>query len=144
MGIRKPSNFIAVPQPTHAITHRPKIEVLPPEQHSFAVTPSATQHVEVKTNSVDRAKGFLIASIPRTFAFSLTVSILSIVLGGVSLGLAFVVLFSVFSLTELVSYIVTLLLSAEGVSWYEARRKWNVIEREQTERWRHYQNNAKR
>ena len=101
---------------------------------------TATQHGEVKTSAVDRAQGFLIASVPRTFAFALTVTILSIAVGGVTLAASFVILFSVFSVVELISYAITLLLSAEGVSFYEARQKWQVIKREQKNRWEHYRN----
>lgn len=102
------------------------------------ITPNATQYVEVKTSAVDRAQGFLIASVPRTFAFALTVTLLSIVVGGVTLAASFVILFSVFTVTELISYAITLLMSAEGVSLYEARQKWQVIKREQKNRWEHY------
>ena len=105
---------------------------------TFDITPTATQHVEVKTSAVDRAQGFLIASVPRTFAFALTVTILSIAVGGVTLAASFVILFSVFSVVELISYAITLLLSAEGVSLYEARQKWQVVKREQVNRWEHY------
>ena len=104
----------------------------------MAVTPTATSHVDMRTSAKDRAQGFIIASMPRTFAFSLAVTLAAITLGGVTLGVAFVILFGVFSIVEIASYIYTLAISAEGTANYEARQKWNVIKREQAERWNHY------
>ena len=35
-------------------------------------------------------------------------------------------------------WVATAVSTPEFVSWYSARRQWNVIEREQRERWDHY------
>ena len=139
-GVLQPSNSKYVPArvETQAITHRPTVEVMPQNNFDMAVVPTATAYVEMKTSAKDRAQGFIIASMPRTFAFSLAVTLAAITLGGVTLGAAFVILFSVFSVVEIASYIFTLAISAEGVAHMEAKRKWDVIEREQRERWNHY------
>lgn len=141
MGVLRHANPKYVPArvETQAITHRPTVEVMPPQNNfDMAVTPNGTSHVEMKTSAKDRAQGFIIASMPRTFAFSLAVTLAAITLGGVTLGAAFVILFGVFSIVEIASYIFTLSISAEGVASYEARQKWAVIREEQRERWNHY------
>lgn len=102
------------------------------------VTPTATSHIDMRTSAQDRAIGFLIASVPRTFAISLAVAIAGIVLAGWSLAVSLVVLFGLFSIVELASYVFTLLVSAEGTAHYEARMKWAILRTEQRERWAHY------
>jgi len=42
-------------------------------------------------------------------------------------------------LSWLVSYVVTLAISAEGVAFFEAWMKWRIISREQERRWKHYE-----
>lgn len=140
MGVLRHANPKYVPArvETQAVAHRPTVEVMPQNDFNLAVTANGTSHVEMKTSAQDRAWGFLIASTPRTFAFSLAVTLAAITLGGVTLGAAFVILFSVFSVVEIASYIFTLAISAEGVASYEARQKWAVIREEQRERWNHY------
>ena len=99
MGVLRHANPKYVPArvETQAITHRPAVEVMPQNDFNMAVVPTATAYVEMKTSAKDRAQGFIIASMPRTFAFSLAVTLAAITLGGVTLGAAFVILFSVFS-----------------------------------------------
>ena len=139
MGIVRRQNYVtAQPEMTTALARVPRAEVMPQTPVHFEVTPTATSHIEMKTSAQDRAIGFLIASMPRTFAFSLAVTLASIVLGGVTLAASLVILFGTFSIVELASYIYTLAVSAEGVAFYEAKQKWAVIKREQSERWNHY------
>lgn len=135
IGDKSGVRTLAKYDPANTTRYRP-VDVAQPILLDVPIT--ATQHVDVRTSAVDRAQGFLISSVPRTFAFALTVTILSIVVGGVTLATSFLILFSVFSVVELISYAITLLLSAEGVSWYEAKRKWDTVQREQRNRWRHY------
>lgn len=138
MGVRRTNYVSAQPEQTTEIARTPKAEVMPQMPVQLNVTPTATSHIDMRTSAQDRAVGFLIASMPRTFAFSLTVTLASIVLGGVTLAVAFVILFGVFSVVELISYIYTLYISAEGTAHYEARQKWGILRREQEERWKHY------
>jgi hypothetical protein len=49
------------------------------------------------------------------------------------------ILWSSFVLAWLASYWYTLRVSAEGVSMYESRQKWDVIKEEQKLRWKHYE-----
>ena len=138
MGIRQEPKY--VPAVVADRQQPARVEVLPPSHVpvDLSVTPTATAHIDMRTSAVDRAKGFLIASVPRTFAFSLAITILSIVVGGVTLATSFVILFATFSFVELVSYVFTLAISAEGTAFYEARMKWGVIREEQRQRWNHY------
>lgn len=138
MGIRRTNYTPAIPVQTTALARVPRTEVVPQTPVTFEVTPTATSHIDMRTSAQDRAVGFLIASMPRTFAFSLAVTVGGIVLAGWSLAVALVILFGTFSAVELASYVYTLAVSAEGVAFYEARQKWAILRREQAERWTHY------
>jgi hypothetical protein len=109
-------------------------------QHSITVAPTATQHIEVKTNSVDRAKGFLIAGVPLYAAYGVGMLIVSVALFDTPvLSLTgFIIFWLSFVGAWAWGYFQTLRTSAEGVAYYEAKRKWDVIEREQSERWNYY------
>ncbi len=140
MGILQPSNSKYVPArvETQAIAHRPTVEVMPQNDFNMAVVPTATAYVEMKTSAKDRAQGFIIASMPRTFVFSLAITLISMLATDIGVIAGIVMLVSIFSVVELASYIFTLAISAEGTAHMEAKRKWDVIEREQRERWNHY------
>lgn len=102
---------------------------------------SATQHVEFKTSSVDRAKGFLLASVPLYIAFA-TCVVAVVVLGWhvPLLSLPALVIFMLsFTAAWLVGYGYTLSISAEGITLYEAVSKWSVIKEEQRRRWEHWE-----
>lgn len=106
---------------------------------SLDIQPSAHQIVEVRTSGVDRAKGFQIAIVPLAAALGLLIVFVSLAFENEFFSLMSLVLFWLtFCLCWLVGWVVTLLLSAEGVAFFEAHRKWNLIEREQEERWNHY------
>lgn len=98
---------------------------------------SATQHVEFKTSSVDRAKGFLLASVPLYIAFATCV--VAVVVLGWSVPLlslpALVIFMLSFTAAWLVGYGYTLSISAEGITLYEAVSKWSVIKEEQRRRY---------
>lgn len=98
---------------------------------------AATQHVEFKTSAVDRAKGFLLASVPLYMAFALCV--VAVVVLGWSvplLSLPTLVIFMLsFTAAWVVGYGYTLSVSAEGISLYESVSKWSVIKEEQRRRW---------
>lgn len=103
------------------------------------IQPSAQQIVEVRTSGVDRARGFQLAFIPLAAALGLLIVFVSLAFENEFFSLMSLVLFwCTFVLTWLIGWIATLLLSAEGVSFFEAHRKWNVVDREQRERWEHY------
>lgn len=140
MGVLRHANPKYVPArvETTAVTHRPTVEVMPQNDFNLAVTPTSTTFVEMRTSAQDRAWGFLIASTPRTFVFSLAITLVSMLATDIGVIAGIVMLVSIFSVVELASYIFTLAISAEGTAHMEAKRKWDVIEREQRERWNHY------
>ena len=79
MGVLRHANPKYVPArvETQAIAHRPTVEVMPQNDFNMAVTPTSTTHVDMRTSAQDRAWGFLIASTPRTFVFSLAIVLIS-------------------------------------------------------------------
>jgi hypothetical protein len=109
--------------------------------HTIDVRPNATQHAEYKTSSVDRALGYLIASVPLYGAFALGVTVSAVALFSVPVlsFAAFLVYWLSFVVAWLAGYVYTLAVSVEGVSFYEARQKWAVIREEQRRRWAHYE-----
>lgn len=113
-------------------------EIMPLSAIELSVTPNATANVDFRTSAQDRAWGFLIASTPRTFVFSLAITLISMLATDIGVIAGIVILVSIFSVVELASYICTLAISAEGTAYREAMRKWDVVEREQRERWAHY------
>jgi hypothetical protein len=112
--------------------------------HTISVPATSTQHIEVKTNSVDRAKGFLIAGVPLYAAYGVGMLIVSVALFDTPVlsFTGFIVFWLSFIGAWGWGYFQTLRTSAEGVAYYEAKRKWDVIEREQSERWNYYKQSA--
>lgn len=139
-GMVKRTNY--VPAEVTAIARRGPAQVLPVQDtsHTLNVPLQSTQHIDMRTSAVDRSKGFLIANVPLFGAFALGVWLLSGLVTTTPLFsfLGLCVLWSSFVLAWLASYYYTLRVSAEGIAMYEARRKWDIIEREQDRRWDHY------
>ena len=110
--------------------------------HTIQVQPGVTHEIQMRTSAVDRAQGFLISNVPLFAAFgfgSLLVCVFFYSVPFWSLT-ALVVFWLTFVGAWLISYIVTLVLSAEGIAFYEAHQRWGVIKREQEERWNYYRN----
>jgi hypothetical protein len=140
--IARPGNFVApaydeAPPAQQPIQIAPRYEVA----HTINAPLSATQHIELRTSAVDRAKGFLIASVPLYAAFAVGVLAVSIAFAGVPFlsFWSFAIFWLSFVLAWLAGYWQMLEKSAEGIAHYEARRKWNIIEEEQRQRWAHYE-----
>jgi len=138
MGLRRPSQKYVPAGPVRR--DLPAMPLNASVNHTIDAAPVATQHVEMKTSAVDRSLGFLIASVPLYAGFALLVLLVSIFFGGVPfLSLPALVIFWLsFVAAWVVGYCYTLSVSAEGVSHYEARQKWDVIKEEQRRRWEHY------
>lgn len=109
--------------------------------HVIDAAPTATQHVEMRTSAVDRAKGFLIASVPLYAAFATAVVAVCILGFGVPMwSLPTLVIFWLsFVAAWVVGYAYTLHVSAEGVAMFEAKNKWAILREEQRRRWQHYE-----
>ena len=105
------------------------------------VTPSAAAHVEVRTSHQDRAKGYLISTVPLCGAFALCVVIVRTAYAySPLLSMASLLWFwTTFCLFWLLSYIWGYVIqSPEFTMLYEARGKLKLLEREQKERWKYY------
>lgn len=142
MGLRRGKqprdNFVpAVRQEVTAAALRPAPPIQSEVRHVVDIQPISTQHVEMKTSAIDRAKGFLLATLPLCGAFALAVVGVCVVGFGVpwfsvySLLIAFVVFVTAWSVT----YCYTLQISAEGVSYMEAVERMSIVRDEQKYRW---------
>jgi hypothetical protein len=109
-------------------------------RQTFVPASPARRRVDAPTSAVDRAKGHAISTIPLLAAFSLLVVIVRMVVTGAPImTLATLSWFwTVFVLAWLISYLVMLMMSAEGVTLVESVFKWIVISQEQKYRWRYY------
>lgn len=131
---------MVLPEPQAPIVRRMSPSELNNVQHVIDVQPSAQHYVEMKTSAKDRAQGFLITNVPLFAGLALGMVLISVFFFNVPfLSLPALVIFWLsFVLAWLISYIYTLAVSAEGIAMYEARQKWQVIKKEQQERWRYY------
>jgi uncharacterized protein YacL len=133
---RHPANFVAAD---------PRSVDMPPAIHSVTleVTPSAQQAVVMHTSAVDRSKGFQIAITPIALVLAILAVLVSVVFENqIFTFLSLLIFWCVFAVVYVIGWALTALVTPEFVSWYEARRKWNIVEREQSERWDHYKRQA--
>ena len=143
MPVERPHNYVPA---LHQHDEQP-IQLAPRHEvaHIIDVPMNATQHIELRTSAVDRAKGFLIASVPLYAAFALAVLLLSVLFANVPFwsfwGLA--IFWLSFVLAWLWGYRETLRKSAEGIALFEAEEKWSIIREEQRRRWEHYDRTSK-
>lgn len=130
---RNRTNF--VPAPIRRET--PALPVEAEIVHTIDAVPNATQHVEMRTSAVDRVQGYLIASVPMYALFG-TATVALCVLGW-NVPLYSLATLTIFTLAFLAAWVIgyawTLHVSAEGVSLFEAKQKWDIIHREQDRRW---------
>lgn len=118
---------------------------LPPAVHNVTleVTPSAQQAVVMHTSAVDRSKGFQITITPIAVVVAVLAVIVSLAFNNEFFTFLSLLIFWVtFCAVYVAGWALTALVTPEFVSWYEARRKWNIVEREQRERWDHYKRQA--
>lgn len=109
------------------------------------VTPSAQQIARLETSYVDKAKGFHIAFTPIALFAGGVVLTMAIFYKNIELWslVALMIYAGSVLVVWLLAWLFTLLLGPEMVSFYEAWRKWNVVDREQTERHRYYRGGKK-
>jgi hypothetical protein len=116
-----------------------EITPLPAHEITMAVDHPARQQVVVSTNAVDRAKGYQIVITPLAAALALLAVLVSLAFKNEFLTFTSLLIFWVtFCVVWLAGWIVTAAATPEFVSWYGAKRQWDVIAREQSERWSHY------
>jgi hypothetical protein len=138
MGLRRPSQKFV---PAAPLARRPVPAMPGPVSTQIDVTPTATTHIDVRTSEVDRAKGFLLRSVPLYGAFALLVLLVTVFFSGVPfLSLSALTIFWLsFVAAWLLAYCYDLSRSPSGIAHMEATRKWNLIEREHDRRWQHYE-----
>jgi hypothetical protein len=116
-----------------------EIKPLPNQEITIGVDHPARQVVQVRTSAVDRAKGYQLVITPLALALAFLAVLVSLTLENEFFSFAsFLIFWLVFCAVWLAGWIVTAMATPEFVSWYSAKRQWNVIEREQFERWEHY------
>ena len=132
MNDRNGSHFV----PALREPERPRIEILPAEPIQFDVTQSATQHLELKTSSVDRAKGFSLV----TGQLSAVLGIIAVIAAVVGWGHPLFTLgtlatfVSAYCVTWVGAWFIYNVFSVEGVSLIESLLKWKFLFREQAYR----------
>lgn len=119
---------------------RKTIEPMAPHRTSLMVPAQAKQYVYHETSALDRAQGFHLVFVPMAIGVGVLAVMATIALWKVPL-LSFTILI-VFGVTFMATWLIGLVVNAlgtpEAISFYEAKKKWDVIEREQSERWEYY------
>jgi hypothetical protein len=138
MGLRRPQSKYV---PAAPLARRPVPAMPGPVSTQIDVTPTATTHIDVRTSEVDRAKGFLLRSVPLYAAFALLVLLVTVFFYSMPmLSLPALVIFWLsFVAAWLLAYCYDLSRSPSGIAHLEATRKWDLIEREHDRRWAHYE-----
>ena len=138
MGLRRmqrPANYVP-PMPAR----RAELPAQQSTTYTIDAHPSAQLGSITHTSAVDRAKGYTIIQAP--LAAIMAVLVLAVVKSLADFPLlsfaAFLTFWCSFAVVWLLGWGVTLLLSAEGVALFESHKKWQTIQREQAERWNHY------
>lgn len=132
--MERKNNFVA---PLPRRREMPDLPTTADVTYTIDTTPHATQHVEMRTSAVDRAKGHLIAMVPLYAACG----VVSVAVCYVGFSVPFwsvyslTIFFVVFTAAWLVTWLRQLQISPEGVNYMEASRKWDIIEKEHDRRW---------
>jgi hypothetical protein len=140
-GIEAGEGVVARPPRTTFVpaNPEPKITVLPPHETIMQVQHPAQQQVVVTTSAVDRSKGFQIAITPISVVVGILAVVVSLAFKSELLSFTSILVFwATFAAVYVVGWALTALATPEAVSFYSAKRQWDVIEREQVERWNHY------
>lgn len=116
-----------------------KLDILPPHHTMMEVDHPARQGVIVHTSALDRAKGFQWIITPLSVVLAVLAVLVSIVFDNEFFSFASLLIFWLtFCVIYVIGWGLTAIATPEAVSFYSAVRQWNVIEKEQTERWDHY------
>jgi len=116
-------------------------ELLPPMRMdtNLNVNHPANQEIILHTSALDRAKGFQWMITPISFVVAVLALIVSLTITNELFSLiSLLVFWMTFAGVYVVGWALTAIMSAEFVSLFSAWRQWNVIDREQVERWQHY------
>jgi hypothetical protein len=119
----------------------PRVEILPPVDLP-PMLPVAQTSVELRTNYVDRSKGFQIATLPISIAFGLGSLVVAIV--GFSVPIFSLAALAVFWLAFLgwwiAGWLIHHVISVEGIAFLHTVLMWRYIYLEGKERRKRYGN----
>lgn len=125
-------NFVSMPQASQPVRFNP-------HQVDLAINHPATQHVELRTSAVDRAQGFQWMIAPISVVVAVLAVLVSVAFQNEFLSFwSLLIFWTSFCVVYVAGWILTALVTPEFVSLFSAWRQWNVIDREQKERWSHY------
>ena len=124
---------------------KPKNIVVPITGEIVSCETVAKVNLNNDTSARDRALGFLIMNVPLFGSFGIVVwALVSWSSGYVLLNFfGFLVLWGSFAGSWLLTYIVTALLSPEGIALYEAYQRYLILKTEQRNRWKIYEEKVK-
>jgi uncharacterized membrane protein (DUF485 family) len=116
-----------------------RIEPLPAHSVAMDITHPASQQVIVQTSARDRAAGFQMIITPIALVVAFLAVVVSIAFENQWFSFASLLIFWLtFVAVYVAGWVLTAIATPEFVSWYGAKRQWDVIEKEQLERWQHY------
>ena len=121
--------------------HRTDLPQPVTEEYALRAPQGATQHVELRTSMTDRAVGHLIMNVPMLGFVAILTPVLWRLAATAPLtaGFAITLWFITFALLWAGSWVLSLVMSAEGIGLISELLKWKMLFREQDNRWRHYE-----
>lgn len=108
--------------------------------YAVQMPPRATQHIEVKTSMTDRAVGHTIATVPMLAILAILAPVIkgAVLAAPITALGALTLWFMTFAALWAGSWVLSLLMSAEGIGLIDTLLGWRLLYREQDRRWRHY------
>ena len=142
--INRPHNYVeALPYDDAPIDRRRQSDVMMPDagDYSLRAPQGATQHIEMRTSHVDRAKGHLIFTVPMIAIVALLVPVVKAMAteAPVTVMAGLTLWFVTFAILWAGTWVVSLVISAEGIGLISELLKWKLLFREQDRRWQHYE-----
>ena len=142
--IQRPHNYVeALPYDDAPIDRRRHSGVMMPDAgvYSRRAPQGATQHIEMRTSHVDRAKGHLIFNVPMIAIVALLVPVVKAMAteAPVTVMAGLTLWFVTFAILWAGTWVVSLVISAEGIGLISELLKWKLLFREQDRRWQHYE-----
>ena len=142
--IQRPHNYVeALPYDDAPIDRRRQSGVMMPDagDYSLRAPQGATQHIEMRTSHVDRAKGHLIFNVPMIAIVALLVPVVKAMAteAPVTVMAGLTLWFVTFAILWAGTWVVSLVISAEGIGLISELLKWKLLFREQDRRWQHYE-----
>ena len=140
--IQRPHNYVEA-LPYDAPIERRRGDVMMPDagDYSLRAPQGATQHIEMRADPITRAVGHLIFNVPMMAIVALLVPVVKAMAteAPVTVMAGLTLWFITFAILWAGTWIVTLVISAEGIGLISELLKWRLLFREQTKRWDYYE-----